>query len=140
MSSVVSLSESTRLDEVPENKLVLGQKFRNAEDGVKQANRVTDELANLANSVDGFIRQKTQLTNKKIKYLTEMQGASRKFWSIVGTTLVVLVTIRAFEIAQYARAWFKQREENAGGVPDETESPHVRQRLHARDWVMERSI
>jgi hypothetical protein len=140
MSSAVSISESTRLDELPESKPVLGEQFKKAHDDLSQANKVTDELCKLCNDIDTRIRSKAEFTSKRIEYLSQVNDASKKFWSIVGTTVGILIALKGIQIVWNAREWFKRQKEAKVPIPDadEGKSSHVKRRLHPRDWMVEK--
>lgn len=137
--SVISLTSKTKLVEVPKRKIVVDSRLDRPVEQVKEATVIRDELCTLGNDVDAGIRSRTYNTVEKIKYLGEIQEASVKYWTILGSTIAALIGINAVVGGWKFWKWLKQRRKNDPRPVRVSETRDVESfngRIHARDWTL----
>ena len=137
--SVISLTSKTKLVEVPKRKIVLDSRLDRPVEQIEEATIIRDQLCVLGNDVDTGIRSRTDNTVEKIKYLGEVQEASVKYWTIVGSTIAALIGINAVVGGWKFWKWLKQRRKNDPRPVRVNEVGDVESfngRIHARDWKL----
>jgi hypothetical protein len=137
--SVISLTSKTKLVEVPKRKIVVDSRLDRPVEQVKEATIIRDQLCTLGNDVDAGIRSRTYNTVEKIKYLGEIQEASVKYWTIVGSTIAALIGINAVVSGWKFWKWLKQRRKDDPRpvrVSEARDAESFNGRIHARDWTL----
>lgn len=104
----------------------------------KKAKGLTDQLCELCDAVDREVSTKIERTGRRIEQLEEVQMASAKYWTIVGSTVGVLIGIKLVSGGWNFWKWLKQRKKM---IPEakNSQDEHGRvesseRRLHPRDW------
>jgi hypothetical protein len=104
---------------------------------VNEVKILTDQLCGFGNKVDEFIKARAQITEERIKHLTDVQRASAKFWTIVGSAVIVMTAIKAVSGGWMFWKWLQRRKKNQLTNESEGKSAGVEllgQRMHPRDW------
>lgn len=134
--SVISLSDSTKLDGVPRAKVLVDGRLGRSLEQIKEAKVMTDQLGNICNDFDEGIKKMTRYTDQRIKGLEALQNASIRYWKIVGSTLAVLVGLKLAQGGWAIWNWFnnmrcKKDDALRNGRNEVGSSKSQR---HPRDW------
>ena len=135
--SVISLDPDTKLDGVPKRKIFLDSRLARPAERVKEATAIRNQLCLLCNDVDAGIRSRVENTGEKIKYLGVLQQASSRYWTIVGSTIAIIVGINIVGGGWKLWKWLKQRTKKDPWPVQVNEPGGVesfKRRLHAREW------
>lgn len=135
--STFSLISVPKLHEVPTRKIIVDSRLERVAEQAKEATTIRDQLCILGNTVDAGIRRRTASTGEKIKYLGEVQQASAKYWTIVGSTIAALIGVNAVMGGWKFWRWLKQRRKKDPDAVRVNEARGVKsfdRRFHVRDW------
>jgi hypothetical protein len=134
--SVKSLSDSTKLDDVPKAKVLLDGRLGRPLEQIREARVMTDQLGNLCNDLDQDIKRMTKFTDQKIKYLEDVQNASIRYWKVIGSTLAVLVGLKLMKDGWTIWSWFRNQQKKGGDAIRNKKNEIVssKPREHPRDW------
>lgn len=137
--SAISLISEPKLHEVPNRKIIVDSRLDRVAEQLKEATTISDQLCILGNTVDAGIRSRTASTGEKIRYLGEVQQASAKYWTIVGSTIAALIGVNAVMGGWKFWRWLKQRRKKDPEAVRVNEARGVKsfdRRFHARDWKL----
>jgi len=130
--STISLTESTRLEDVPEKRIIVDPRVEETMDRLEELKINTQQTARDYVGAVRAISGSMDVTQRRLSYLQRVHDASHSYWSIVGTAVSVLLLLKVF---QGGRATVKWTMKLVHGKDKKQETQSVLQkRLHAREW------
>jgi hypothetical protein len=140
--SVISLSEETELKDIPKPQPLYPQ-FRDITERVEESERLVAEEVTLANGILASINKDKKGVDQQLAHAKAIQDARKRFGTIAGTALAILLGLEVIQGGCWVWKWFKDRRDKAARLVTEEHSKKEddftgKRRRHAREWNVSR--
>jgi len=105
--------------------------------GVERFQEHTTDLEKTWRITQSRIREEALKGDSSIESLSKVHDASRKLWTILGMTFVILATVNLIKGGTTVWRWFKRIRSDWGDDQEQSNKrPQNPRRIHSRSWAI----